>query len=135
MKKFVLGLLVILALIAYTKRSSLSIQGQWQLVSYGSPSAQTPAVPDVEASIEFNTEGRISGNVGCNSFGGEYTVDGNTITFGSIMSTMMACMGPVEEQESAVLSVLQKSTTFVIDGNTMTVTSANGDASIVLGGK
>ena len=132
MKKYLIGLLAAFVLTACGGKSSETIQGEWKLISHRSGPNQIPAVVDVGASIEFDPEGRMSGNVGCNSFGGDYTVDGNTIKFGAIMSTEMFCEGPVGGQESAVLSVLQESTTFVIDGNMMTITSSNGDASIVL---
>jgi len=132
MKKFVLGLLVLLALTACTKGSSVSIEGQWQLVSYGSPSEQMPAAPDVGTSIEFDTEGRMSGNVGCNSFGGDYTVDGNKIKFGPVMSTLMGCIGPVGEQETATLGVMREIATFMLNDDILTITSADGSMAIVL---
>jgi heat shock protein HslJ len=127
LKKLAVVLFAFLALAACAGGKSPSIEGQWKLVSY----TQTAAAPDVETSIEFK-DGQMSGNVGCNSFGGDYTVDGGTISFDSIMSTMMFCEGPVGDQELAVLSVLQESATFVMEGNTLMITSANGDASIVL---
>jgi len=132
MKKYLIGLLAAFVLTACGGKSSKSIQGEWKLISHGSGSNQIPAVANVGASIEFDSEGRMSGNVGCNNFGSKYTVAGNTIKFGAIMSTEMFCEGPVGGQESAVLSVLQDSTTFTFDGNTMIITSPNGDASIVL---
>jgi len=132
MKKYVIGLFAAIVLTACGGGFSESIQGEWKLVSHGSSSNQISAVPDVGTSFEFDSEGRMSGNVGCNNFGGGYTVDGDTIKFGTIMSTEMFCEGPVGRQESAVLSVLQESTTFVIKGNMLTVISSSGDASIVL---
>ncbi len=74
----------------------------------------------------------MSGNVGCNGFGGEYDVDGDTITFGPIMSTMMFCEGPVGEQEKWALAVFQESATFVIDGDQITITAPDGFWSITL---
>ena len=128
MKKMLfVALLAMLILSACAGGSSADIQGQWKLVSYD----QNPAAPDVETSIEFKN-GQLNGNVGCNSFGGEYTVDEDTINFGPIMSTMMFCEGPIGEQEMGTLAVLQEKSTFVIDGNTLTITSADGNSSIVL---
>jgi len=101
------------------------------LVSYGSPSDQTAAAPNVETSIEFGDDGRMSGNVGCNGFGGDYTVDGDQIEFGPVMSTMMFCEA-VAEQESSTLAVFQETATLVLDGDTLTITSADGNSSIVL---
>jgi heat shock protein HslJ len=92
MKKIlILGLLMILVLAACASgEGSPSIEGQWALVSYGPVSGQISAMTDVETNIEF-TNGQMGGNVGCNGFGGEYTVEGGTIAFGPVMSTMMFC--------------------------------------------
>jgi heat shock protein HslJ len=130
MKNIVFGLLLVIILAACTGGNSASIQGGWKLVSYGSASSQTPAVADVETSIEFK-DGKLSGNVGCNGFGGDYKVDSDTITFGPVMSTMMFCEA-VAEQESGTLAVFQEKATFVLDGNTLTITSADGKSVIVL---
>jgi heat shock protein HslJ len=136
MKKILFAsLLAILALAACNGDGPASIQGQWRLVSYGPPgppSNQIPAVEDVETSIEFDSEGNMSGNVGCNGFGGEYKVDGDRIGFGPIMSTMMFCEGPVGEQEKWTLAVFQETATFSVDGNTATITAPDGFWSIVL---
>jgi len=132
MKQILVGLLAVIVLAACGGGSSASIQGTWKLVSHGSGSNQIPAAADVGTSIEFDNEGRMSGNVGCNNFGSDYTVDGDTIQLGIVMSTEMFCEGPVGGQESAVLSVMQETISFVLDGNVMTITSSNGDASIVL---
>ena len=126
MKKKMIGFLVMIVLSACAGGSSASVEGQWKLVSYN----QTPAVADIETSIEFK-DGQMSGNVGCNGFGGEYKVNGDSIEFGPVMSTMMFCEN-VAEQESTVLVTLQEKTSFVIDGNILTITSADGNSSIVL---
>ncbi len=132
MKKLVAGLLILLALVACAGGSSASVVGTWSLVSYGPAGEQVPAAPDVETSIEFNDKGEVAGNVGCNGFGGEYEADGETLTFGPIMSTLMFCEGPVGEQETVTLNVLQESASFELAGDTLTITSADGSAVIVL---
>ncbi|HKJ37588.1 MAG TPA: META domain-containing protein [Anaerolineales bacterium] len=131
MKSLVIGLMAILMLSACAGSSSASIQGQWKLVSYGSVPDQMPAVASVDTMIEFDSEGRMSGNVGCNNFGGGYTVDGDTITFSPVSTTEMFCE-TVADQESGTLAVLQEVTSFELDGNTMTITSVDGNSSIVL---
>ena len=130
MKSIVYSILIVLILSACSAGKSASIQGQWKLISYGSIPNQTPAVADVDTMIEFDSEGRMSGNVGCNGFGGNYTVKDDTITFGPVMSTMMFC-DAVAEQESGTLAVLQEVTSFELDGNMLTITSADGSSSVV----
>jgi len=126
MKKIIIGLLAILTLAACTGGSSAEIQGQWKLVSYGSASNQTPAVSDVDTSLEFK-DGQLSGSVGCNHFGGEYKVAGDSITFGPVMATEMFCEA-VAEQEATTFATLQNTTKFVLDGNTLTITSTDGNS-------
>ena len=131
MDKLVVSFFVLFIMAACTGKPSASIQGEWKLVSYGPPTSQIVAVPDVETSIDFDPEGRMSGNVGCNGFSGEYTTDGDMITFGPVMSTKMFCE-PVAEQESGTLAVFRESVSFVTDGSIATITSADGNSSIVL---
>lgn len=130
MKNILFSLLVLLVLSACTSGSAASIEGQWKLVSLGGPATQLNVDPQIETSIEFS-QGDLSGNVGCNGFGGEYSVDGDTITFGPIMSTMMFCE-ELAVQESTTLAVLQEKATFEQDGDTLTITSADGASFIVL---
>ena len=134
MKKYVFALLVLLILAACAGGSSASVTGTWKLVSYGDPASPTSAAPDVDTSIEFK-EGQLTGNVGCNGFGGNYEVDGDKITFSEVVSTLMFCEGPVGDQETTTLNVLHETATFVLDGNTLTITSADGSSVIVLARK
>lgn len=74
--------------------------------------------------ILFSTEeNRISGNSGCNSFGGTYTLkDGNRFETSQLMSTMMACKNmDIEDQ---FMGVFQKADTYIIQGNTLQITKA-----------
>ncbi len=115
--------------------ASASPTGEWALVSYGDASNPTPALPDVETSINFNEDGTFGGNVGCNSFGADYKVDGDQITFGSIMSTMMFC-NEISTQESAVLAILtDKTVSFTVNGDQLTLTSTDGASVVALARK
>lgn len=112
-----------------------SVAGEWELVSYGSTASPTAAHSDVETTISFGEDGQFGGNVGCNSFGTEYEVNGNEITFDSIVSTMMYCEA-VANQESAVIGALSGNpVTFQLDGDTLTLSSADGASVVVLARK
>jgi heat shock protein HslJ len=135
MKKLVVSLFAsLLILTACSGRGSESIAGTWSLVSYGDPASQTSAAPDVDTSIEFK-DGQVAGNVGCNGFGGKYEVDGDKIKFTDMVSTLMFCEGPIGDQETTTLNVLHENATFVLDGDRLTITSADGTAAIVLAHK
>ncbi len=115
--------------------SPASIVGEWELVSYGNPASLTPALTEVETNISFGEDGQFGGNVGCNGFGAEYKVSDNQITFGPVMSTMMYCEA-IAGQESAVIGALSGNpVTFQLDGDTLTLTSADGASVVVLARK
>lgn len=119
-------------LAACSGTAPVSLAGEWKLISYGSASAPTPADPNTETSLTLGTDGALNGNLGCNTFNGNYEVDGSNVTFSPIASTLMACTDPIMQQESTVFNVLTGTTTFKLDGNTLTVTSADGNTIVVL---
>ena len=131
MKSILYSILIVFILSACSPGKTASIQGQWKLISYGSVPNQIPAMADVETMIDFDNEGRMSGNVGCNNFGGAYTVDGDMIEFGPVMTTEMFCEA-VADQESGTFATLQGVVSFELNGNLLTITSADGNASVVL---
>jgi heat shock protein HslJ len=132
MKKLFVSLLVVFILAACAGGTSASINGKWKLVSHGPASKQTPAAPQVDTTIEFKSDGTLSGNVGCNNFSGNFKAKGDSLTFGPVASTMMFCEGPVGDQELTTVAVLQTSAKFVLDGDKLTITSADGKSVIVL---
>lgn len=139
-KKSVYFLVIAIALLgilisACSGGASASIVGEWRLVSYGPASGLKPAAPGVETLINFGSDGRMNGNVGCNSFGGDYEVSGAQIKFGSLLSTLMACEGTIGAQESAVLAVFVDTVNFKLTGATLTITSADGNSAVVLAKK
>lgn len=136
MKKiFVLLSVMAIALAACSPAASPSIVGEWTLESYGDPTNPTPSAPDVETSIIFGEDGQVNGNVGCNVFGGGYKVGDGTVTFGNLFSTLMFCEGAAGEQETVVFGVFVETATYKLNGNTLTITSADGSSVVVLAKK
>lgn len=78
------------------------------------------------AFINFDVdEGRAGGNGGCNSFSGKFKVSGDTIKFGDLLSTMMACrLGNRMEIERQFMDGLQKADGFAISGNRLRIMKA-----------
>jgi len=130
-------LLIALFILALSACSSAKpdISGDWKLVSYGNAANPTPALPTVDSSLQFNN-GQMSGNVGCNGFGGEYKLNGDQITFSGIMSTLMFCE-ETSAQEQGVLSVLSDNAALQIqvNGGSLTITSTDGDSVVNLARK
>ena len=116
-----------------TASGTLKLEGtSWSLVSYGPKDNQTPAAAGVETSLVFGTDGQISGNMGCNGFGGKYEVKDGVLTFSEVISTMMACEEPRMTQEISSFQVLNGTTSYELSSGTLTITDASGTISITL---
>ena len=130
---FALSVLILSACVG--SGASASPAGEWTLVSYGDATNPTPALPDVETSISINEDGTFGGSVGCNSFSADYKLNGDQITFGSIVSTMMFCER-ISDQESTVLAILtDKTVSVIVNGDQLTLTSTDGNSVVVLARK
>ena len=125
MKRYLLFLLLASLLLSACSSNEKSLQGTWTLTSYGPVGATTPVAADSQASITFNEDGSLTGNSGCNGFGGEYEVDGDQVTFNGLVSTLMACEEPLMTQEGTVFQVLDGTVSYEIDGDTLTISKGN----------
>jgi heat shock protein HslJ len=76
--------------------------------------------------IRFEVEGRIAGSGGCNRFFGSYKITGNTIEFGPLGATRMACPKPAMDRESALFAVIEATRTFKRDRARLTLFDASG---------
>jgi heat shock protein HslJ len=91
---------------APTARFSL-VGTAWNLVDL----AGTPVIANSKASLAFPEVGLVAGNGSCNRFTGSVTTSGDTLKFGPLASTRMACMdGGVSAQEDAYLKALGAAT-------------------------
>jgi heat shock protein HslJ len=77
----------------------------------------------VEATLEFPEEGRAVGDGSCNRFFGPVRIEGESISFGPLASTRMACAEPIGNQESKYLEALQGAERFALEGATLSIYS------------
>ena len=73
----------------------------------------------VEATLEFPSEGRVSGSGSCNRFTGTVKVGGGRIGFSGIAATRRACPEAVMNQENAYLAALGKIERYESDGTNL----------------
>ena len=104
----------------------------WKLVSYGPVEKQIQAAAGIQTSLDFGTNGMVSGNMGCNSFGGNFELKNGKLVFSQMISTLMACQGPQMDQEGAALKVLNGTVSFKVEGDTLTIYDASGANVIML---
>jgi putative lipoprotein len=133
MKKVLLFVLFVSLVLSACGSPEKSLQGTWTLTAYGPQGATTPVAPNSQATITFNEDGTLTGNSGCNGFGGSYKVDGDQITFSGLVSTLMACEEPLMTQEGSVFKVLDGTASYKIDGDALTLTN-NGNVLVFTSG-
>jgi heat shock protein HslJ len=76
----------------------------------------------------FAEDGKLSGSTGCNQYFSTYKLDGDQLTIGPLGSTKMACPEPpgVMEQEVAILALLENTSAYYINADTLFLLDANG---------
>jgi heat shock protein HslJ len=73
--------------------------------------------PAGESTLTFE-DGGVGGSTGCNSFRGDYAVDGSSLVFSPLAATKRACADPaLTDQETAVLEALAGVTSWEIGGD------------------
>lgn len=98
---------------------------QWTLVSADGVAA-LPGGAAVPA-IVFDSEGRVSGNTGCNTASGPYTVDGDRLTVGSLAMTRRACADPAgNDLERAYVRALERTRRYRIAGGMLELLDEGG---------
>jgi heat shock protein HslJ len=107
-------------LMTFAAAAPQSIEGPWIATQVNNGSGAVSSVPaGVTGAFSFLPDGLIEGYGGCNNFSGQYTVDGDTITIGPLMSTMAACSDEINAFEAQLLTALQNSTSWSVSGGTL----------------
>ena len=76
--------------------------------------------------ITFTSDGKVSGQSGCNTYSGSYTVNGQAIVFGPLAATKKACAAPLMTVETAYLTALQLVNAWQINDGTLTLSGPGG---------
>ncbi|MHB1225181.1 MAG: META domain-containing protein [Gemmatimonadaceae bacterium] len=106
----------------------------WKLAELGGTPAVGGADSERATQIRFHPDsGRIYGSGGCNRIAGPYTVAGDSLSFGPIMSTKMACLDDqANRQEVAFLSALDSTRRYRISGDTLTLIGTGGPLALLV---
>ena len=96
----------------------------WELHSIG---RYTP-LPDSMTTLRFEG-GQVSGLGGCNQYGGEYQIHGDTISIDKLYATEMACLNPegVMEQEQLFLRYLGGAQSFELADGQLQMYGSTGE--------
>lgn len=127
---FFLLFLAGIALVTMKSGSLISIGGSgaeltgvtWQAVAVGEDS-----IPDDSGIfIQFDVDGSIKGNGGCNGFFGSLAQSDGGIGIGSLASTEMACPEPTMSRETGFLESVHKMANYETTPDGMNLLAADG---------
>jgi heat shock protein HslJ len=92
----------------------------WRLVELNGRAA-VPVDPARRPWIRFNTDSsRVAGSGGCNRMSGPFTLSGESMQFGALISTKMACADQaLNQQEVDFFGALQSTDRYVLSGDTL----------------
>ena len=97
----------------------------WRLVRLGDDAVPT-GPSDPEPNLEFNSkEHRVGGSGGCNRLMGTYELEGQSLRFGKMASTMMMCVKAMD-LESHFLQALEAVRSWRLECNHLDFLSDDG---------
>lgn len=105
---------------------------QWQASTTASPAGQSVVPNPSSYTITFDENGTYAGKADCNQIAGTFVASGSSLTINAGPSTLAAC-GPNSLDQLFVAGILS-TTTFKVDGATLTLTNAAGDTMQLGGG-
>lgn len=99
----------------------------WKLTELnGTPTKVLPK--QLEPHLILQSEGgRVAGSGGCNRIMGSYRMEGQSLTFGKMASTMMACPDGME-QERAFLQTLEQARSWQVQADRLELRDTSGAA-------
>lgn len=110
-----------------TVATTTTLSGKWVLKKLSGRSVSATDFARELPYMDFNQkEKHMSGYDGCNRTGGDYTIEGNTLKFGGLFSTKMACITRRGDEFAAFLN--SNTFAYTIANGELTLTGANGKA-------
>lgn len=107
--------------------ASLLVGAEWQVVEVEG----TPVMAGVPVSLQFQSDGSLSGQVSCNSLAGRFSMSGEGLGLSPLVTTKMACAEPVMKQEQAVLAILADAPKHDFDAQGRLLIRASGGEQLV----
>jgi heat shock protein HslJ len=111
----------------------LALKGTtWQLVRVNGQGA-TALRGGEPATVQFSTDGSATGFAGCNRFRGPYTTQADSLRFGPLLMTRMACASG-SELEARYVAALEATRRFAFDHDSLRFLGATGPVAVFIRG-
>ncbi len=91
-----------------------------------------PLSAGVRATLKIESNGSVSAHSGCNGMGGQATIRDNTIRFGPLVGTMMACPEPRMQVENQFRAALEATRNWRVERGALVLLSGRGARLVVL---
>ena len=85
-----------------------------------------PPLDGTTITLAFS-DSAVSGNGGCNTYGGSYAVDGNNISIGALTSTQVLCGTEIDQQEQQYFNLLGSANTYQLDSGQLVLFSGGSE--------
>lgn len=109
------------------------VVGTWTLESWESDGVRVTRPTEPTAVVNFLADGTLSGDTGCNRFGGSYSVDGDDLSVTTGPMTRRACADEVAAtQEAALLAALPEVTSARLSESTLELLADSGTVLLTL---
>ena len=103
-----------------------TLNATWTLAALGD-STNVLGAGDRPVTMEIKTDSlHVAGSAGCNRYSGKFTMRADSIDFGPLVSTKMACPGWPMELETRFLSALDDAVTYAVSDSTLIFTGRSG---------
>ncbi|MCU0293991.1 MAG: META domain-containing protein [Thermoanaerobaculaceae bacterium] len=103
---------------------------RWEVTGYNNGrQAVVGPKAGTRLTLEFQ-DGQVSGDSGCNRFHGSFTVEGNALAIGPLMTTRMACDDESMVQEQQFLAALASAATWDLVRGMLDVHRADGERAL-----
>jgi heat shock protein HslJ len=108
-----------------------ALDGDWQVNGFNNGrDAVVGLKGDAPVTLSFKA-GTVSGDAGCNTFRGGYTVDGKAVKIGPLALTRKACGEEAMQQERAFVAALESAATWAVEGGTLDMHRADGQRAVM----
>jgi ABC-type amino acid transport substrate-binding protein/heat shock protein HslJ len=100
----------------------------WLLFSYDSGQGTTPVIENTTVTAGFLPDYEIAGIGGCNTYSGQYILNGSALQFSNLMVGKKTCPQPdgLMEQEATYFSLLETVATYQIVGTQLILSDTTG---------
>lgn len=113
----------------------LPLQGtNWLLSSYfDGVGAMRAVIEGSEVTAVFGADNKLSGKAGCNTYNGDYTASGTSLSIGAVTATNIACGDPpgIMEQEQTYINLLSTAATYTTTSDSLEIRNSQGQLILV----